>query len=62
MQRWPVKKDGTCSNDAVIITELLRDYDKHKIPGGNNVQVSVEVISCSSGITVLQQGWTAKKK
>lgn len=49
MKRWPskpTKSDGKCANDAVIIAELLRDYDKHKIPGGSNVQVSVEVVLC----------------
>lgn len=43
LEDWPIKEDKRCTNDALIITELLRDYDKHKIPGGNNVRVSVEV-------------------
>ncbi|CAG9533546.1 unnamed protein product [Cercopithifilaria johnstoni] len=43
VERWPIKEDRRCANDALIITELLRDYNKHKIPGGNNVQVSVEI-------------------
>uniref|UniRef100_A0A915Q0N2 Neurotransmitter-gated ion-channel ligand-binding domain-containing protein n=1 Tax=Setaria digitata TaxID=48799 RepID=A0A915Q0N2_9BILA len=38
-----IRNDKKCANDALIITELLRGYDKHKIPGGNNVQVSVEI-------------------
>ncbi|VDK75810.1 unnamed protein product [Litomosoides sigmodontis] len=46
VKRWPSrpsKEDEKCANDAVIITELLRDYNKYKIPGGSNVQVSVEI-------------------
>ncbi|VIO90518.1 Hypothetical glycine receptor like protein T20B12.9 in chromosome III, putative [Brugia malayi] len=39
----PINKNKTCANDAMIITELLKNYDKHKIPGGSNVQVSVEI-------------------
>lgn len=45
-KRWATK-DGKCTDDALIITELLRGYDKLKIPGGNNVQVSVEVMLLS---------------
>uniref|UniRef100_A0A915BJR8 Secreted protein n=2 Tax=Parascaris univalens TaxID=6257 RepID=A0A915BJR8_PARUN len=39
---WP-GKDGECTDDALVVTELLRDYDKFKLPGGSNVQVSVEI-------------------
>uniref|UniRef100_A0A0M3K5M4 Neur_chan_LBD domain-containing protein n=1 Tax=Anisakis simplex TaxID=6269 RepID=A0A0M3K5M4_ANISI len=39
---WP-PKDGECIDDALVITELLKDYDKFKLPGGSNVQVSVEI-------------------
>ncbi|VDN26509.1 unnamed protein product [Gongylonema pulchrum] len=42
-ERWRAKRDGECVDDALIVTELLRDYDKHKLPGGRNVQVSVEI-------------------
>ncbi|VDN08069.1 unnamed protein product, partial [Thelazia callipaeda] len=41
---WEKKAGGECANDAVIITEILRGYDKFKIPGGS-VQVSVEITS-----------------
>lgn len=37
------KFERTCTDDAQIITELLRGYDRNKLPGGGNVQVSVEV-------------------
>ncbi|KAK6100442.1 Neurotransmitter-gated ion-channel ligand binding domain family protein [Brugia pahangi] len=43
VENRPIKKNKTCANDAMIITELLKNYDKHKIPGGSNVQVSVEI-------------------
>lgn len=36
-----------CVDDALIITELLKNYDKHQLPGGTSVKVSVEVISNS---------------
>uniref|UniRef100_A0A9J2PU68 Uncharacterized protein n=1 Tax=Ascaris lumbricoides TaxID=6252 RepID=A0A9J2PU68_ASCLU len=43
IEHWWPGKDGECTDDALVITELLRDYDKFKLPGGSNVQVSVEV-------------------
>lgn len=32
-----------CADDAVILETLLQNYDKLRIPGGGNVEVSVEV-------------------
>ncbi|VDM26458.1 unnamed protein product [Toxocara canis] len=43
IERWWPGKDGECTDDALVITELLKDYDKFKLPGGTNVQVSVEI-------------------
>ncbi|MFH4981826.1 hypothetical protein AB6A40_008535 [Gnathostoma spinigerum] len=40
---WVPGKDGECTDDAIILTKLLRGYDKHKLPGGKSVDVSVEI-------------------
>lgn len=32
-----------CKDDAAVVDALLLKYDKHKLPGGGNVSVNVEV-------------------
>uniref|UniRef100_A0A914XAY1 Uncharacterized protein n=1 Tax=Plectus sambesii TaxID=2011161 RepID=A0A914XAY1_9BILA len=32
-----------CKDDAAVVDQLLQDYDKHKLPGGGNVSVIVEI-------------------
>uniref|UniRef100_A0A7E4W1T7 Ligand-gated ion channel 50 n=1 Tax=Panagrellus redivivus TaxID=6233 RepID=A0A7E4W1T7_PANRE len=36
-------REHKCADDAVILEALLKDYDKHKIPGGGSVEVVVEL-------------------
>uniref|UniRef100_A0A914RWW0 Neurotransmitter-gated ion-channel ligand-binding domain-containing protein n=1 Tax=Parascaris equorum TaxID=6256 RepID=A0A914RWW0_PAREQ len=51
---WP-GKDGECTDDALVVTELLRDYDKFKLPGGSNVQVSIWVQEVSKIIEITSE-------
>lgn len=36
-------ESDACMDDAAVVDRLLTEYDKHKLPGGGNVSVNVEV-------------------
>ncbi|KAI6177863.1 Neur-chan-LBD domain-containing protein [Aphelenchoides bicaudatus] len=42
-RQQPTQQPGDCTDDAIILENILHGYDKFKIPGGGHVKVNVEI-------------------